>query len=120
MGPAPGLILVPVLTAVLLLTYAEYVRGLKRGKWWKRTHATARREAAALTLKTPQAPRGPRRSRCRLRYLRENGGRNPLRSSVRGTDPQNVVFGGSKFSQHDELLKPRDLTVKVEASPGRA
>jgi hypothetical protein len=40
----PGLIAVPVRKAILLLRHAEYVRGIRRGKWWRRTQAEARRE----------------------------------------------------------------------------
>ena len=54
----PGLIAVPVPRAVLLLTYTEYVRGLKRGEWWKPMQAAVKREADAVTLDT----RAPRRS----------------------------------------------------------
>jgi len=61
--PPPGLITVPVPKAVLLLTHAEYVRGLKRGEWWKRTQAQAKREVDAVTPKT-RAPGRGRRSRC--------------------------------------------------------
>jgi hypothetical protein len=51
MDPPPGLIAVPVPKAVLLLTEAVYLRGIQRGKWWKRR--------AAVTAQTPRAPRGP-------------------------------------------------------------
>jgi len=57
MHPPPGLIAVPVPKAVLLLTEAEYVRGLKRGKPWKRMQAEAKREADVVTPRTPRAPR---------------------------------------------------------------
>jgi hypothetical protein len=57
MDPPAGLIAVPVPKAVLLLSEAEYIRGVKRGKWWKRAQATAKREVAALTPRTPRAPR---------------------------------------------------------------
>jgi hypothetical protein len=41
----------PVPQAVLLLTPAECVPGLKRGKWWKRTQA-----AITSTAEAPDAP----------------------------------------------------------------
>src|SRR5512135_2590080 len=53
--PPPGLIAVPVPKAVLLLTHAEYVRGVERGKWWTRIQAEATREADAVTPQTPRA-----------------------------------------------------------------
>lgn len=49
MDPPSGLIAVPVPKAVLLLTEAEYVRGIRRGKWWTRIQAEAKRKADALT-----------------------------------------------------------------------
>ena len=49
----PALIAVPVPKAVLLLTEAEDIRAIKRGKWWKRTHAAGKREADAVTPETP-------------------------------------------------------------------
>ena len=57
MDPPPGLIAVLVPKVVLLLAEAEYVRGITRGQWWRRTHAPAEREAAALTPQTLRAPR---------------------------------------------------------------
>jgi len=50
--PPPGLIAVPVPKAVLLLTEAEYLRGVKRGKWGKRTQEASKREAAAMGRST--------------------------------------------------------------------
>jgi len=47
--PPPGHIAVPVPKAVLLLTEAEYVRGLKRGKWWRRREAMERRRTTEHT-----------------------------------------------------------------------
>jgi hypothetical protein len=55
--PPPGLMAVPVPKALLPLTYAEYVPGLLRGKWWKRRHAAVMRAVNAATPKTSQAPR---------------------------------------------------------------
>ncbi len=46
-----GLIAVRAPKDVSLLTPAEYVRGLKPGKWWKRTQAATKREAEALPKK---------------------------------------------------------------------
>lgn len=48
MASPPGLIAVPVLKAVLLLTETEYVRGVKRGTWGKRTQEASKREVAAM------------------------------------------------------------------------
>jgi len=56
--PPPSLIAVPVPKAFLLLTYAEYVRGVKREKWWQRNQAEVKHEADAVAPKTPRAPRG--------------------------------------------------------------
>jgi hypothetical protein len=53
--PPPGPIAVPVPKAVLLLTEAEYLRGLRRGKWWRRTQAEAKRERVA-TQRPPEEP----------------------------------------------------------------
>ena len=58
MDPPSGLIGVPVPKAVLLLTEAEYVRGSRRGKWWKQIQAEAKREADAVTPHAPRAPEG--------------------------------------------------------------
>ena len=57
-----GVIAVPVPKAVLLVTEVEYVRGQKRGKWWRRRHAEAKRDADAVTPHTPRAPGRDRRS----------------------------------------------------------
>ena len=54
-APPPGLIADPVRQAVLLLTPAECVRGLKRGKWWKRTQAAITRTADAPDAPAPLA-----------------------------------------------------------------
>ena len=56
--PPPGLIAVPVPKAVLLLTQAAFVRGLKRRKWSKRMEGAFTREAEASTPQTPRAPEG--------------------------------------------------------------
>jgi len=56
MDPPSGLIAVPVPQAVLLLTEAEYVRGQKRGKWWRRRQAEAKRDADTVAPHTPRAP----------------------------------------------------------------
>jgi len=57
MDPPSGLIAVPVSQAVLLLTEAEYGRGIRRGTWWTQIQAEAKRKAAAVTLQTPRASR---------------------------------------------------------------
>jgi hypothetical protein len=41
--PPSGLIAVPVPKAILLLTEAEYLAGIRRGKWWRRRQAETRR-----------------------------------------------------------------------------
>jgi len=61
--PPPALIAVPVSKALPLLTEAEYVRGIRRGKWRQRRQAEVKREVATLAPKTPRAPGRPRRSR---------------------------------------------------------
>ena len=47
--PPPRLIAVHLPNVVLLLTDAEYIRRVKRGKWWKPAQATAKRAVAAAT-----------------------------------------------------------------------
>ena len=56
MDPPPGLIPVPLGKAcLLLLTEREYLDGVRRGKWWLRVTANARRG-----IKTPApAPAAP-------------------------------------------------------------
>ncbi len=58
---SPGLIRVPLPKGCeLLLTEREFVAGIKRGKWWRRTQAAARREANAGTpTSTTSAGEGP-------------------------------------------------------------
>ena len=57
MDPPSGLIAVPVPKAVLLLTEAEYGRGIRRGTWWPQIQAEAKRKADTVTPHTPRAPR---------------------------------------------------------------
>jgi hypothetical protein len=47
MDPSPGLIPVPLKGTVLLLTQAEYLAGIRRGKWWRRRVAMERQEATS-------------------------------------------------------------------------
>lgn len=47
-APPLGFVAVPIPKALLLLTEAEYVRGIRRGKWWKRTQAEAQRAAEVI------------------------------------------------------------------------
>jgi hypothetical protein len=49
--PPPALIAVPVSKALPLLTEAEYVRGIRRGKWRQRRQAEVKREVATLDPK---------------------------------------------------------------------
>jgi hypothetical protein len=42
--PPPGLIVVPLSKAVLLLTEREYLAGLRRGKVWRRKTSLAARQ----------------------------------------------------------------------------
>ena len=56
--PPPDRIAVRVPKAVLLLTEAEYARGLERRRWRRRIQATVKREADAV----PPNTRAPRRS----------------------------------------------------------
>lgn len=42
-NPPVGLIPVPLKGAVLLLTEPEYLAGIRRGKWWRRREAAAKR-----------------------------------------------------------------------------
>ena len=50
--PPAGLIPAPLKGAVLLLTAAEYLAGLKRGKTWRRRQALVARTAHDKTLDT--------------------------------------------------------------------
>ena len=57
-GPPPDLIPVPLAKGcVLLLTEREYVAGIRRGKWWRRRQAMARRGQA--TSERPPAENLP-------------------------------------------------------------
>ena len=57
----PGLIPVPTKGAVSLLTAAEFVAAVKRGKWWHRRVAMLTREQAR---KNNERRGNPRRSSC--------------------------------------------------------
>jgi hypothetical protein len=46
--PPPGLIPVPMKGAVLLLTQAEFIAGVRRGNWWRRQAAMERRDGDVL------------------------------------------------------------------------
>ena len=53
MDPPPGLIPVPLGKAyLLLLTEREYLAGIRRGKWWRRATANAKRESKAPAPET--------------------------------------------------------------------
>jgi len=43
---------------LLLLTPQEIPAGIRRAKWWKWRQPESKREADAVTLKTPRAPEG--------------------------------------------------------------
>jgi len=88
MDPPPGHIAVRVPKAVLLLTDAEYVRGLRRGTWWKRAQAVAKREADAVT---PEAPRAPGREPTLLARLRFGAGSERGAGDLRG---ERTAWGG--------------------------
>jgi hypothetical protein len=49
MDPPPGLIPVPLKGATLLLTQAEYLARIRRGKWWRRSQAMQRRTTSELS-----------------------------------------------------------------------
>ena len=53
--PPPGLIVVPIPKALLLLTIEEYAAGIGRGKWWRRLVEMDRREALATCQSPPRA-----------------------------------------------------------------
>jgi len=56
--PHSDVIVVPGVNGCLQrLTPQEVTAGIRRGKRWMRTQTAATREAAALTLKAPRAPR---------------------------------------------------------------
>ena len=46
--PPPGLIPVPLKGAVLLLTQAEYLAGIRRGKCWRRQRVMEQRASSLL------------------------------------------------------------------------
>jgi hypothetical protein len=43
---AEGWVLVEIPKAVLVLTKAEFLQGLRRGKWWRHLHALERRRGS--------------------------------------------------------------------------
>jgi hypothetical protein len=55
----PGLIPVPLKGAILLLTEAEFTAGVRRGKWFRRRQADARRtEGEMLKVTKPERAKG--------------------------------------------------------------
>jgi hypothetical protein len=48
--PPASLVPIPLKRAVLLLTQAEYLAGIRRGKWWRRRVAKERRGLNAADL----------------------------------------------------------------------
>ena len=79
--PPPGLIPVPMKSAVLLLTAPEFKAGIRRGKAWRRPVALRKREAtspSSLVVASgdpPGAQTGP-----------------DLRTGAPGNAPQRAVF----------------------------
>ena len=57
--PPPGLIPVPLKGAVLLLTEAEYLAGIRRGKGWRRRRAMQERAGMPTSTNTTSAEEAP-------------------------------------------------------------
>ena len=61
--PPPDLIPVPLAKGcVLLLTEREYVAGIRRGKWWRRRQAMARRDQATSERPDEECPDDARKT----------------------------------------------------------
>jgi hypothetical protein len=57
--PPAGLVPIPLKGAVLLLTQAEYLAGIRWGKWWRRSQAMQRRGGMLTSTNTASAGEGP-------------------------------------------------------------